>query len=137
VAQRIVMPSFGMYTAEGNLGRWLVAAGSAVQAGDLIVEVVTEKATYEVESPASGILHPVAVEGENLTVEGLIGWILAAGETLPEPEGTKRSEPERIKASPIARRLAAEKGIDLATLTGSGRACRRFARAARDRLEDP
>jgi pyruvate dehydrogenase E2 component (dihydrolipoamide acetyltransferase) len=120
VAQRIVMPSFGMYTAEGNLGRWLVPAGSVVQAGDLIVEVVTEKATYEVESPGSGILHPVAVEGENLTVEGLIGWILAEGEALPEPEGAKRPEPERIKASPIARRLAAEKGVDLATLTGTG-----------------
>ncbi|HEV7508100.1 MAG TPA: dihydrolipoamide acetyltransferase family protein [Thermoanaerobaculia bacterium] len=120
MAQRIVMPSFGMYTAEGNLGRWLVPADSAVEAGDLIVEVVTEKATYEVESPGSGILHPVAVEGENLTVEGLIGWILAEGEALPEPEGAKRAMPERIKASPIARRLAAEKGIDLATLTGTG-----------------
>ncbi|MFY9823077.1 MAG: biotin/lipoyl-containing protein, partial [Thermoanaerobaculia bacterium] len=83
MAQRIVMPSFGMYTAEGSLGRWLVAAGSAVQAGDLIVEVVTEKATYEVESPGSGILHPVAVEGEKLTVEGLIGWILEDGEAPP------------------------------------------------------
>ncbi len=114
------MPSFGMYTAEGNLGRWLVPAGSTVEAGDLIVEVVTEKATYEVESPGSGILQPVAVEGENLTVEGLIGWILAEGEAVPETEGAKRSEPERIKASPIARRLAAEKGIDLSSLTGSG-----------------
>src|SRR3954452_5114929 len=120
VAQRIVMPSFGMYTAEGNLGRWLVPAGSTVEAGGLIVEVVTEKATYEVESPGSGILHSVAVEGENLTVEGLIGWILAEGEALPEDEGSKKAEPERIKASPIARRLAAEKGIDLASLTGSG-----------------
>jgi pyruvate dehydrogenase E2 component (dihydrolipoamide acetyltransferase) len=117
VAQRIVMPSFGMYTAEGNLGHWLVPAGSAVQAGDLIVEVVTEKATYEVESPGSGILHPVAVEGENLTVEGLIGWILAEGEALP---GSEPVSTERIKASPIARRLAAEKGVDLATLTGTG-----------------
>lgn len=120
MAQRIVMPSFGMYTAEGNLGRWLVPAGSMIEAGDLIVEVVTEKATYEVESPGSGILHPVAVEGENLTVEGLIGWLLAEGETIPEPEGEKRSEPERIKVSPLARRLAAEKGVDLAALTGSG-----------------
>jgi pyruvate dehydrogenase E2 component (dihydrolipoamide acetyltransferase) len=120
VAQRIVMPSFGMYTAEGNLGRWLVPAGSAVQAGDLIVEVVTEKATYEVESPGFGILHPIAVEGESLTVEGLIGWILAEGEAPPELGGAKRSEPERIKASPIARRLAVEKGIDLASLTGTG-----------------
>src|SRR4051812_47010743 len=111
------MPSFGMYTAEGNLGRWLVPAGSTVEAGDLIVEIVTEKATYEVESPGSGILHPVAVEGETLTVEGLIGWILAEGET---PPGSESTPPERIKASPIAKRLATEKGIDLAALTGTG-----------------
>ncbi len=120
MAQRIVMPSFGMYTAEGNLGRWLVPAGSTVEAGDLIVEIVTEKATYEVESPASGILHPVAVEGENLMVEGLIGWILDDGEAPPASEGTRPDSAERIKASPIAKRLAAEKGIDLTTLTGTG-----------------
>src|SRR5436305_8558186 len=117
------MPSFGMYTAEGNLGRWLVPGGAAVQGGDLIVEIVTEKATYEVESPASGVLHPVAVEGENLTVEGLIGWILAAGEAPPGSEpapSTSTMSADRIKASPIARRLAAEKGIDLASLTGTG-----------------
>jgi len=134
MAQRIVMPSFGMYTAEGNLGRWLVPAGSAVEAGDLIVEVVTEKATYEVESPGSGILHPVAAEGENLTVEGLIGWLLAEGEAPPEAQLSPREEgrsapartagpgdePGRLRASPIARRLAAEKGVDLATLTGTG-----------------
>jgi pyruvate dehydrogenase E2 component (dihydrolipoamide acetyltransferase) len=177
------MPSFGMYTAEGNLGRWLVPAGSVVEAGDLIVEIVTEKATYEVESPGAGILHPVAVEGETLTVEGLIGWILAEGEappvssSKPHPrplsrgergdlaereelvggavraldvfqdtqsgpygnparksppsppgrgaggeasEGTRPDLAERIKASPIAKRLATEKGIDLATLTGTG-----------------
>jgi pyruvate dehydrogenase E2 component (dihydrolipoamide acetyltransferase) len=111
------MPSFGMYTAEGNLGRWLVPAGSVVETGDLIVEIVTEKATYEVESPGSGILHPVAVEGETLTVEGLIGWILGEGEAVP---GSEPMPAERIKASPIAKRLAAEKGIDLATLTGTG-----------------
>ncbi|HEX4964409.1 MAG TPA: dihydrolipoamide acetyltransferase family protein [Thermoanaerobaculia bacterium] len=134
MAQRIVMPSFGMYTAEGNLGHWLVPAGSRVEAGDLIVEIVTEKATYEVESPAAGILHPVAAEGENLTVEGLIGWILAEGEAVPAAEVSARAEASsaptqreesgaeagRIKVSPIARRLAAEKGIDLANLTGTG-----------------
>ncbi|MBW8875326.1 MAG: 2-oxo acid dehydrogenase subunit E2 [Acidobacteria bacterium] len=120
MAQRIVMPSFGMYTAEGNLGRWLVPAGAAVQAGDLIVEIVTEKATYEVESPGSGILHPVAVEGENLTVEGLIGWILAAGEAPPGSAPAPMVSADRVKASPVARRLAAEKGIDLASLTGTG-----------------
>lgn len=160
MAHQIVMPSFGMYTAEGNLGRWLRPAGSRVEAGEVIADLVTEKATYELEAPAAGLLHPVAVEGESLQVEGLIGWILAEGEAAPEaPRGTSPSssesasataaeaslapggEPaadrdegasvgpteaaaeqsgERPRASPIARRIAAERGIDLATIAGTG-----------------
>jgi len=120
-----------MYTAEGSLGRWLVAAGARVEAGDPIVEITTEKASYEVEAPASGILHPTAVEGESLTVEGLLGWILAEGEAPPaadsspapsmEPTPVRRAPlPSGVKASPAARRLAADKGVDLAGLTGTG-----------------
>jgi pyruvate dehydrogenase E2 component (dihydrolipoyllysine-residue acetyltransferase) len=132
VAHRIVMPSFGMYTAEGSLGRWLVAAGSRVEAGDPIVEITAEKASYEVEAPASGVLHPTAVEGESLTVEGLIGWILAEGEMPPISEdpvigapavdrAARRAPlPPGVKASPAARRLAVEKGVDLADVTGTG-----------------
>jgi pyruvate dehydrogenase E2 component (dihydrolipoyllysine-residue acetyltransferase) len=133
VAHRIVMPSFGMYTAEGSLGRWLVTAGSRVEAGDPIVEITTEKASYEVEAPASGVLHPTAVEGESLTVEGLLGWILSEGETPPvdgrrgsspasRAAGAERRAPlpQGVKASPAARRLAAERGVDLASLTGTG-----------------
>ena len=133
MAHRIVMPTFGMYTAEATLSRWLVPAGTRVQAGDPVVEIEAEKATYEVEAPASGIVHPAAVEGENLTVEGLIGWILAEGEVPPEEASAAdvgaglvpaREEalppPPAIKASPAARKLAAEKGVDLANLTGTG-----------------
>jgi pyruvate dehydrogenase E2 component (dihydrolipoamide acetyltransferase) len=129
------MPSFGMYTAEGTLGCWLRPAGARVEAGEPIVEITTEKASYEMESPASGILHPTAVEGESLTVEGLIGWILAEGEAPPAEGGAGTSPapaatatgPERraplppgVRASPAARRLAAEKGVDLADLVGTG-----------------
>jgi pyruvate dehydrogenase E2 component (dihydrolipoamide acetyltransferase) len=140
VAHRIVMPTFGMYTVEATLSRWLVPAGSRVESGDPIVEIEAEKATYEVEAPASGIVHPVAQEGEGLTVEGLIGWILEEGEEIPSPPsspafgrpvlslppGEGRPLPDRnalssgIKASPAARRLAAEKGVDLASLKGTG-----------------
>ena len=131
------MPSFGMYTAEGNLGRWLRPAGSRVEAGEPIADLVTEKATYELESPASGLLHPVAVEGENLQVEGLIGWILEEGEAAPEstPQAGEAAaisatanaattrdpnEGERLRAAPLARKIAVETGIDLATLVGTG-----------------
>src|SRR5690349_5629597 len=83
MAQRIVMPTFGMYTAEATLAKWLVPAGARVQAGDPIVEVEAEKASYEVEAPASGIVHPTAAEGTALTVEAQLGWILAEGEAPP------------------------------------------------------
>ncbi|HEV8629112.1 MAG TPA: dihydrolipoamide acetyltransferase family protein [Thermoanaerobaculia bacterium] len=135
MATRIVMPSFGMYTAEGTFARWLVAAGAAVEAGDLVAEITTEKASYEIEAPASGRLHPLAKVGDALTVEGLIGWVLGEGEEppveerddepvpvpgLPSPAATPTAEYARVKASPAARRLAAERGVDLAALAGSG-----------------
>jgi len=148
MAHRIVMPSFGMYTAEGNLGRWLRPAGSLVEAGEIIAELVTEKATYDLEAPASGILHPVAAEGASLLVEGFIGWILEEGEAAPPTEGkgspnalgtlpiardagtrgpveapahaSSSLAAESVRASPVARRLAVEHGIDLGRLTGTG-----------------
>jgi transketolase len=141
MAHRVVMPTFGMYTAEATLSRWLVPAGTRVEAGASIVEIEAEKASYEVEAPASGILHPTAAEGAALSVEGLIGWILAEGEAPPgdvaivdaptragtSPAPTSESgspglilQPSGFKASPAARRLAAEKGVDLAGLTGTG-----------------
>jgi transketolase len=131
MAHRVVMPTFGMYTAEATLSRWLVPAGTRVEAGDSIVEIEAEKASYEVEAPASGILHPTAAEGQALTVEGLIGWILAEGEAPPGDVTPATAPTDRIpqppavpapgfKASPAARRLAVEKGVDLAGLTGTG-----------------
>lgn len=133
MAQRIVMPTFGMYTVEATLVRWLVPAGARVEAGDSIVEIEAEKASYEVEAPASGIVHPTAAEGEGLKVEGLIGWILAEGEAPPSDGGTAEPasplpaaseqpvpQPPAVKASPAAKKLAAEKGVDLTTLAGTG-----------------
>ena len=140
MAQRIVMPTFGMYTVEATLVRWLVPAGARVEAGDPIVEIEAEKASYEVEAPASGIVHPTAAEGTELKVEGLMGWILAEGEAPPVadlsstdvgaglvPAQTLESEsagripqPPAIKASPAAKKLAAEKGVDLNSITGTG-----------------
>jgi len=135
MATPIVMPSFGMYTAEGTFARWLVDSGARVEAGELVAEITTEKASYEIEAPADGIVHPLARPGDALTVEGLIGWLLAEGEAppaeerddepvpvpgLPGPAATPTAEYARLKASPAARRLASERGVALATVVGSG-----------------
>ncbi|MFZ1414951.1 MAG: biotin/lipoyl-containing protein, partial [Defluviicoccus sp.] len=83
MAEPIVMPSFGMYTAEGVLVGWLQPSGARVTAGDPILEIETEKATQEVVAPADGILHQVAPIGERLSEQALVGFILAEGEAPP------------------------------------------------------
>jgi pyruvate dehydrogenase E2 component (dihydrolipoamide acetyltransferase) len=128
----IVMPSFGMYTAEGTLMQWLKPSGVFVSAGEPVAEIETEKALAEVTAPESGILHHVAGPGAILQIESVLGYILAQGETPPEPAATTREPaPSRLStgappqrdetfASPNARRVAAEIGVDLAGLTGTG-----------------
>ena len=63
MARPIVMPSFGMYTAEGTLVPWLKPPGAIVEAGEPVVEIETEKAVTEVAAPESGILHHVVEPG--------------------------------------------------------------------------
>lgn len=142
MSQRIVMPSMGMYMEEGVLTGWLRPAGARVETGEPILEITTEKVTFEVQSPAAGILHHVADVGTSLQVEALLGYILAEGEASPgdtkqnlaprfEPNDGVRKPPAEAKeerpraggplrASPAARRLAAQHGIDLSLVKGSG-----------------
>jgi pyruvate dehydrogenase E2 component (dihydrolipoamide acetyltransferase) len=136
VARSIVMPSFGMYTAEGTLVSWRKPDGAAVEAGEVVLEIETEKALQEVSAPVGGVLHHVLDEGAQLQVESLIGYILAPGEAPPERGNGSRlssaaaartvtragpeSRADAVRASPIAKRLAREEGIDLATIAGSG-----------------
>jgi pyruvate dehydrogenase E2 component (dihydrolipoamide acetyltransferase) len=139
MAEAIVMPSMGMFTAEGELTAWLKVAGEGVEAGEPVVAVTTEKTTQEIVAPASGILHPVAAVGTLLPIQGLIGYILAEGEAAPvapvapAPAAptpgrgaapplapTTTAQAGEVRASPIARRLAAENNIDVRALVGSG-----------------
>lgn len=153
MARPIVMPSVGMFTAEGTLVAWLRPSGANVEAGESIAEIMTEKATVEIEAPGAGILHPIAEIGVILPIEGLMGYILAPGEDppappqagtspgLPSPGGSStwrtptlaqtltspttlpaapsQAAPE-VRATPAARRVAAQHGIDLARVCGTG-----------------
>src|SRR6266851_1943195 len=138
--QAVVMPEMGMYMDEGVLTAWLRPAGARVELGEPILEITTEKVTFEVPSPAAGILHRVAEAGATLKVQTLLGYILAQGESAPVESNTEIStcqecesnlpnleaSPEAPrsgglpKASPAARRLAAQHGIDLHLVKGSG-----------------
>ena len=137
MAHPIVMSSFGSYAAEGKLIGWLKPAGDNVEAGEAIAEIETEKATYEVEAPVSGILHAVAMPGVDLPLESVIGFVLQPGERPPDGNNgalsvpaavtiaatqTERAAPatHEVHASPIAKRLAREHAIDLDGIAGSG-----------------
>ena len=128
MARQIVMPSFGMYTAEGTLTSWRKPSGAWVELGETVLEIETEKAVQEVQAPFSGVLHHVLEPGARLQVESLIGYILERGERPPSKSENPFSPPSSVspvvadsngprrelRASPIAKRLAAEHGIDLA-----------------------
>lgn len=126
---KVVMPKLGQAMTEGVVVRWHRKNGGRVTAGELLVTVETDKATYDLEATASGTLHVVVQEGEEVPIHTVIGEIgdapvQADTTTAPppaEPVVQQRiaSRPGRVLASPKAKRLAAERGIDLSTLTPS------------------
>ena len=124
---KVVMPKLGQAMTEGVVVRWHRKNGERVTVGELLVTVETDKATYDLEATASGTLHVVVQEGEEVPIHTVIGEIgdapvQADTTTAPppaEPVAPRRiaSRPGRVLASPKAKRLAAERGIDLSTLT--------------------
>jgi len=127
-----------MYTEEGVLTAWLRPAGSSVKAGDPVAEITTEKATFEIPAPEDGTLHTVAAIGTTLRVESLMGYILQDGEAVPSsananpvfecqvPVPVVASSNEgpaaagSLRATPVAKRIAAQYNIDLKQVKGSG-----------------
>jgi len=125
---KIVMPKLSLTMKEGTVGKWYMKEGDAVEKGEPIVEVISEKATYDLEAPASGILKKIFVEeGVDATVNAVLAVITAPDEVFSEAEIRAEEVPlrveekeERVLASPAAKRLAKEFGIDLSNVKGSG-----------------
>jgi pyruvate dehydrogenase E2 component (dihydrolipoamide acetyltransferase) len=110
------MPALGMNQDTGRLVQWLKREGETVARGEPLMEVETDKATVEVEAPASGVLARVTARpGDDVPVGEPVAVILAAGE-----EAAELPQDAMLPASPLARRTAAERGIDLAAVPGSG-----------------
>ncbi|SKB31990.1 pyruvate dehydrogenase complex dihydrolipoamide acetyltransferase [Sphingopyxis flava] len=143
------MPALSPTMEEGTLAKWLVKEGDEVKSGDLLAEIETDKATMEFEAVDEGRIAQIVVpEGtDNVKVGTVIAVIAGEGEdastakaapapaAAPVPEAKAEPAPapapaaaapapatsgDRIKASPLAKRIAAERGIDLSTVTGSG-----------------
>jgi pyruvate dehydrogenase E2 component (dihydrolipoamide acetyltransferase) len=148
MAVSVVMPALEMAQETGKLLAWRKQEGDRVTKGEPLLEIETDKAVVEVEAPGDGILSAVrAAAGAVVPVGQVIAWLVAPGEIVPAdatfarsgraPAGDgpalaatgtseARSSDRRfgaaveIRISPKARRLARERGVDLATIKGSG-----------------
>lgn len=149
MVKAVVMPKLTWTMTEGLVGRWMRKEGEQVRQGDVVCEIETEKTTDEVRAPSSGVLGKILVpEGGSARVEQPIAILTEPGEKLTQAqleEFLRRfvqveaavSKPveaaevkvapvaetapvERLKVSPLARKVAEEHGIDLATVRGTG-----------------
>ena len=145
MATEVILPRLGQGMESGTIVRWLKSEGEPVEKGEPLFELDTDKVTQEVEAEAAGVLLKIAVSEGEVPVGQTVAFIGAEGEALPDvaletpaapaPELASNSLLQvkeelapaptasgngRIKASPLARRLARERGIDLSKLRGTG-----------------
>ena len=148
MAIEILMPALSPTMEEGTLAKWLVKEGDTVSAGDLLAEIETDKATMEFEAVDEGIIGKLLVaEGtEGVKVNTAIALLVDEGETVadaapaappaaapaaapapkaetaatPAPAAPAKTDGARVFASPLARRIAADQGLDLGQIAGSG-----------------
>jgi pyruvate dehydrogenase E2 component (dihydrolipoamide acetyltransferase) len=147
---KVQMPALSPTMEFGTLAKWMVKEGDTVVSGDLLAEIETDKATMEFEAVDEGVIEKILITAgtENVKVGEVIALIRSEEEELPAaaivvpepiapqaaavavapkqtsatvtPQQFASSRDDRIKASPLARRLAAAQGLDLASVTGSG-----------------
>jgi pyruvate dehydrogenase E2 component (dihydrolipoamide acetyltransferase) len=135
---KVFMPRLSLTMKEGTVIQWYKREGETVTKGEPIVEVLSEKVTYDVEAPASGIIRKILVpDGMDAPVNAVLAIIIAPEEEFSEGEllteitplpaseqAVRMEKPEkvekRVRASPAAKRLAREYGIDLLQVVGTG-----------------
>jgi len=144
MADEVKLPRLGQGMEAGTITRWLKSEGETVEKGEPLFEVDTDKVTQEVEAEVGGTLLKIALAEGEAPVGQTVAWIGEPGEEIkeeaaPPPSAKETREPSssetnlvrevtpppstnggRIKASPLARRIARERGIDLAALRGTG-----------------
>jgi pyruvate dehydrogenase E2 component (dihydrolipoamide acetyltransferase) len=146
----ILMPALSPTMEEGTLAKWLVKEGDTVAAGDILAEIETDKATMEFEAVDEGVIGKILVEegSAGVKVNAPIAVLLAEGESAEDaapakpaaeapkaaekaapaaalaataaPAAPKGADGGRVFASPLARRIAADKGLDLSAIKGTG-----------------
>ena len=143
MAFQIIMPKLGLTMKTGTIIKWLIDEGDAVSKKDSIIEIETEKLSYNIESPADGVLlKKLASEGEKYPIAYVLGYVGQQGESLPAEASAieyaaddtglnqeakaasaasiTREAGERIFITPVARKFAAEMKLDFRQISGTG-----------------
>jgi len=136
MAIQVLMPKIGLTMKEGKVVEWKKREGDQVEKGEVLFILETEKTTFEVEAPESGILSKILVKvDETVPVGAVVGLIGGPGEVAevpPEkpregvrkeaerPAEVRRTAGEKVRATPLARKIAREKSLDLKSVPGSG-----------------
>ena len=149
MATEVAVPNLGYTMTVAKIIRWFKSAGDAVQAGEPLLEIETDKVNYTIEAPDNGVVKAIlAKEGVEMPVGGLIAVIGTREEVIEDrfyreetldndirekktEAGVREAYPpaggakvDRVLASPLARKMAKAKGVDLSLIQGSGRAGR-------------
>jgi pyruvate dehydrogenase E2 component (dihydrolipoamide acetyltransferase) len=148
MAYEFKLPDLGEGLTEGEIARWLVSEGDEIAEDDPLVEIATDKTTVEIPSPAGGVVSQIlAGEGDVVpvgTVIVVIGAAIAGGQAAGErpkdraavggpvgdgapqaardevSQAPRRRDDAKVRATPLVRRLAQERGVDLASISGTG-----------------
>src|ERR1051325_1802390 len=121
----VLMPQLGETVAEGKITKWFKAAGDAVKPGDNLFEIETDKVSMEVPSTTTGVLSEIRVSAGEVAPVGVIVGVIPRARALdpffelrtPEHNFGPAKLPGGTFVTPLARRLAAEGGIDLGNLS--------------------
>jgi pyruvate dehydrogenase E2 component (dihydrolipoyllysine-residue acetyltransferase) len=117
VAYEFKLPDLGEGVREGEIARWLVQVGETVAEDDPLVEIQTDKTTVEIPSPAAGTVARILVEEGRLVPVGTPLVVIGDGDVAAAPA---ESPAEKVQATPLVRKVAAELGVDLALVSGTG-----------------
>ena len=148
MAANVKIPKLGMTMKEATLVEWKLNEGDSVKTGDVLLLIETDKTKFEIEAQTDGLLHIIVPIDKTEPIGKLVGLIaesedeltalqkdsaaaVAAADAEPVPEAEPEAEKKpaaakppakgaKVKASPVAKKLAAKEGIDLATVTGTG-----------------
>jgi pyruvate dehydrogenase E2 component (dihydrolipoamide acetyltransferase) len=125
MAYEFKLPDLGEGLTEGEISRWLVQEGQQIAEDDPLVEIATDKTTVEIPSPAGGVVSKILVgEGEVVPVGTVLVVIGGNGAAQPvaaeQPAARPRQPADKVRATPLVRRLASELGVDLEGIAGTG-----------------